>query len=278
MYGFLGPNGAGKTTTIRMLLDLARPDRGDVYLFGRHVRRERGALGRVGSLVEGASFYEFLTGRRNLEVLALTSNFALPKERFDAVLDVVDMREHSHRRVKGYSTGMKQRLGIAAAMLTDPDLLILDEPANGLDPHGISEVRELTRRLVDEHGKTVFLSSHQLGEIEKVCDRVAIINRGRLLREGTLTDLVSETSRLRIEAEPFDRALAVVADHWTYQLDSQGGLVVLAPRAEIPEVVSRLVHNDVHVYEVSVHRQTLEDYFLSVTQEAATEVGTHDVG
>ena len=118
VYGFLGPNGAGKTTTIRMLLDLIRPDRGDVFLFGRHVRRERTVLRRVGSLVEGASFYDFLTGRRNLEVLALTSNLDLPAAQFDAVLDLVDMREASRRRVRGYSTGMKQRLGIAAAMLT----------------------------------------------------------------------------------------------------------------------------------------------------------------
>ena len=118
VYGFLGPNGAGKTTTIRMLLDLIRPDRGDVFLFGRHIRRERTVLRRVGSLVEGASFYDFLTGQRNLEVLALTSNLDLPAAQFDAVLDLVDMREASRRRVRGYSTGMKQRLGIAAAMLT----------------------------------------------------------------------------------------------------------------------------------------------------------------
>jgi ABC-2 type transport system ATP-binding protein len=279
VYGFLGPNGAGKTTTIRMLLDLTRPDHGDVFLFGRHVRRERDVLGRVGSLVEGAAFYDFLTGRRNLEVLALTSGLDLPRTRFDEVLDLVGMRDDSQRRVKGYSTGMKQRLGIGAAMLTDPDLLILDEPANGLDPHGINEVRALTRRLVDERGKTVFLSSHQLGEVEKVCDRVAIIDRGRLTREGALTDLVSETSGLWVEAEPLDRAAAIITSHWPCVPDARGGLRVQAAKADIPEVVRRLVNGDVQVLGVSAHRRTLEDYFLSVTEAASmTDAATKAAG
>ena len=273
VYGFLGPNGAGKTTTIRMLLDLIRPDQGDVYLFGKHVRRERGALNRVGAMVEGATFYNFLTGRRNLQVFALTSNLDLPEARFDKVLALVDMKERSLRRVKGYSTGMKQRLGIAAAMLTDPDLLILDEPTNGLDPHGIAEIRELIRRLADETGKTIFLSSHQLGEVEQICDQVAIINKGKLLREGNVVDLVTGKAQFRILAKPLEKALAVVNRHWTCATHTDDALLVDVQKDDTPLVVKKLVENDIQVYEVYPYRQTLEDIFLSVTEGEDSHVG-----
>lgn len=272
VYGFLGQNGAGKTTTIRMMLDLIRPNQGDVYLFGQHVRRNRDVLRRVGSLVEGAAFYNFLTGRRNLEVVALSSNLDIPKKRFDYVLDVVDMRDRSQRRVKGYSTGMKQRLGIAAALLTDPDLLILDEPTNGLDPFGIHQVRELIRRLVDEQGKTVFLSSHQLGEIEQVCDRVAIIRKGELLREGTVTELVAEKSQIRLDVEPLDKAEQIVSEHWQCKIDFSKRLLIETQRDDIPAIVAKLVENEIRVYEVTPQRQTLEQYFLSVTKEGIPDV------
>jgi ABC-2 type transport system ATP-binding protein len=273
VYGFLGPNGAGKTTTIRMLLDLIRPNQGDVYLFGKHVRRERAVLSRVGAMVEGATFYGFLTGRRNLEVFGLTSNLDLPEARFDEALMLVDMQERSLRRVKGYSTGMKQRLGIAAAILTDPDLLILDEPTNGLDPHGIAEIRELIRRLADERGKTVFLSSHQLGEVEQICDRVAIINKGELLREGRVVDLVTEKAQYRIRAEPLAKAVAVVKEYWTCETFTDEALLVDAQEDDTPIIVKKLVENDIQVYEVSPFRQTLEDFFLSVTEGEDSHVG-----
>lgn len=266
VYGFLGPNGAGKTTTIRMILDLIRPSQGDVYLFGKHVQREREVLQRVGSLVEGATFYPFLTGRNNLEVLALTSNLDLPSSRFDEVLEMVDMKERSMRRFAGYSTGMKQRLGIAAAMLTDPDLVILDEPANGLDPHGIAEIRALTRRLADEYGKTVFLSSHQLGEVEQVCDRVAIINQGQLIREGIPSDLVSTKAQFHIRATPPEQALGVINGQWTTALQSDDTLLADVRYEDMPVLVEKLVQNNIKVYEVYPQRQSLEDYFLSVTE------------
>ncbi len=272
VYGFLGPNGAGKTTTIRMLLDLIRPDQGEVYLFGKPLRRERNVLGRVGSLVEGAAFYDFLTGRRNLEVLALTANLDLRPGRLDELLALVEMQDASRRRVKGYSTGMKQRLGIAAALLGDPDLIILDEPANGLDPRGINEVRRLTRRLVEELGKTVFLSSHQLGEVEQVCDRVAIVHRGRLLREGSVQGLIHERSRLRIEAEPLTQAKAVLEANWDHAADGEGALLLDAPRAQVPEIVRQLVEQGVRVFAVSAEKQTLEDYFLQITEDRADDV------
>ena len=266
VFGFLGPNGAGKTTTIRMLLDLIRPSAGDVYLFGRQLQREREVLSRIGSLVESASFYNFLTGRRNLEVFALTSNLELPNSRFDEVLDMVDMKAQSRRRVKGYSTGMKQRLGIAAAILTDPDLVILDEPTNGLDPHGIAEIRALTRRLAKEFGKTIFLSSHQLGEVEQVCDRVAIINQGELVREGAVTSLVSGTIQCRIRATPIYQALAVINKNYKCELvDSGDALLVDVGTNDIPNIVEQLVGNGIKVFEVTQPHQTLEDYFLTVT-------------
>jgi ABC-2 type transport system ATP-binding protein len=275
-------NSAGKTTTIRMLLD-GSVDQGDVYLYGKHVQREPDVLGCVGALVEGASFYNFLTARRNLEVLALTSNYDLSPERFDAVLEIVDLRDHARRRVKGYSTGMKQRLGLAAVLLTNPDLLILDEPTNGLDPHGIHEVRTLIRELVDTHGKTVFLSSHQLSEVEQVCDRVAIIHRGEMIREGSVTELVASKAQLRVDAKPLDKAKAIIGEHWTYASDKDGTLLVDATYEDAPHVVEKLVEHGVKVHGIISHRQSLEAYFLSVTAKGEVRLsGTgedeHHVG
>jgi ABC-2 type transport system ATP-binding protein len=267
VYGFLGPNGAGKSTTIRMLLDLILPTDGDAFVFGQHVRRQHDVLRRVGALVEGAMFYNFLSGRRNLEVLARTAN-QYDSDRIDRLLHQVGLGHRANQRVKGYSTGMKQRLGLAAALLGDPDLLILDEPTNGLDPAGMHEIRQFIRELADKHGKTVFLSSHLLGEIEQVCDRVAIINLGEIVREGAVEDLLADKTYLRIEARPLDKASAVLGEHWTVAVNEHW-LTVYAARDDIPHVVRRLVENSVDVYHVAAERQTLEEYFLSVVQEAA---------
>lgn len=263
VYGFLGHNGAGKTTTIRLMLDLIHPTQGDVFLFGQHVRRERRVLKRVGSLVEGATFYSFLTGSGNLEVLARTGNVYDP-DRIAALLEQVGLSERAGQEVKEYSTGMKQRLGLAAALLNDPDLVILDEPASGLDPSGIQEIRRLIRRLADEQGKTVFFSSHILGEVEQVCDRVAIIRRGELVREGPIAGLLSATSQLRIEAVPLDKAAAVLGEHWEVAC-SEKWLTVSAAHTDAPLLVRRLVEHDVDVFQVRVERQSLEDFFMSVT-------------
>lgn len=206
VYGFLGPNGAGKTTTIRMILDLITPTKGQVRLFGQPVRHHAGVLNRVGALVEGATFYPYLTGRKNLEVLARTGGYFDPA-RIQSLLELVGMADRADRPARGYSTGMKQRMGVASALLGNPDLVILDEPTNGLDPAGIQDMRSLIRRLVDEQGKTVFLSSHMLNEVEQICDRVAIINRGKLVREGAVKALLAEKTRLRIEASPVEKAM-----------------------------------------------------------------------
>jgi ABC-2 type transport system ATP-binding protein len=264
VYGFLGPNGAGKTTTIRMLLDLIRPTAGRTTIYSQDPRRQHEVLRRVGAIVEGAAFYPYLTGRRNLEVLARTSGL-YDQARIDSLLEQVGLTERAGQRVSGYSTGMKQRLGLAAALLADPDLLILDEPTNGLDPAGIQEIRRFIRDLVDHHGKTVFLSSHILSEIEQVCDRVAIINHGELVREGAVAELLAGTGELRVEASPLPRAAQALDSRWPLTVNGQW-MAVKADHAAIPEVVRLLVTAEVDVYQVVSQRQTLEDYFLAVTQ------------
>ena len=269
VYGFLGPNGAGKTTTIRMLLDLIRPSAGAVSLFGRPVRRETDVLRRVGAMVEGATFYPFLTGRQNLEVLGRSGGYYDRKAVAD-LIEQVGMADRADRRTKGYSTGMKQRMGLAAALLGNPDLIILDEPTNGLDPAGIQEIRLFIRDLVDKQGKTVFLSSHMLNEVEQVCDRVAIINKGVLVREGTVKELLAEQSRLLIDAAPLDKAQAVLGEHWKLHANSSTHLLAEARREEVPAIVRRLVEQQIEVYEITPQRQSLEEYFLSVTQGEST--------
>lgn len=263
VYGFLGPNGAGKTTTIRMLLDLIRPTHGDVRLFGEPVRQNHAILKRVGALVEGATFYPYLTGRANLEVLARTAGDFDPA-RISHVLAMVDMADRADRRVSGYSMGMKQRLGVAAALLGDPDLVILDEPTNGLDPAGIQHMRTFIRELVDVHGKTVFLSSHMLNEVEQICDRVAIVHNGQIVREGTVAELLGGETSVKVEAAPLDRAIALLRQHWTITPNGTR-VTVAAGHDDVPHIVRALVAQDIAVYEVTSQRQSLEEYFLSVT-------------
>ena len=266
VYGFLGPNGAGKTTTIRMLLDLIRPTTGTVTLFGKSVQQNPDVLKRVGALVEGATFYPYLTGRKNLEVLARSGGYYDPK-RIQSILEQVGMDDRADRRTKGYSTGMKQRMGLAATLLNNPDLIILDEPTNGLDPAGIQEMRLFIRELADKQGKTIFLSSHMLNEIEQVCDRVAIINKGKLVREGFVRDLLSEQAQLVVEATPLDKAQAILSPHWTLHTNGGVHVTVEAQREDVPTIIRKLVENDIKVYEVAAQRQSLEEYFLAVTQE-----------
>jgi ABC-2 type transport system ATP-binding protein len=189
VFGFLGPNGAGKTTTIRMLVGLVRPTTGRVWVGGHPLDREReAALRHLGCIVESPDFYDYLSGRENLEHFArMVGREAVA--RIGEIADLVRIRERLDDRVGTYSLGMRQRLGIAQAMLGAPPLLVLDEPANGLDPAGIHELRALVRRLADERGISVFVSSHLLGEVEKVCDRIAIVHRGRALAEGSIAEL-----------------------------------------------------------------------------------------
>jgi len=264
VYGFLGPNGAGKTTTIRMIMALIYPSEGQVTVYGQEVQKHPEALKRVGALVEGAAFYGYLTARENLEVLAHTAHDH-DARRITTLLEQVGLADRAQRKVSQYSLGMKQRLGIAAALLNNPDLVILDEPTNGLDPAGIQEMRTYIRSLAGEQGRTVFLSSHLLHEVEQICDRVAIIHKGQLVREGTVTELVAGKAKLRVQASPAEKALEVLQGRWSVTNDKDWFTVNAPPEAG-PSIVQHLVAEEVQVYQVIVERQSLEEYFMNVTQ------------
>ncbi len=212
VYGFLGPNGAGKTTTMRLLTGLIHPDGGSIELLGRPFgRRDRRRLFDVGALVESPAFYPYLSGRANLRTLA-ASGAPTPKHRVEEVLELVGLKERGNDKVSTYSLGMKQRLGIAGALLSDPKLLLLDEPANGLDPAGIVAMRDTLRHLASV-GKTVFISSHLLGEVSQLADVVGIIAAGKLVREGPIETLLSGEGqvRVRVAANEIERAVATLA-------------------------------------------------------------------
>ena len=210
VYGFLGPNGAGKTTTMRLLTGLLHPDAGTIELLGKPFRRgDRHRLFEVGALVESPSFYPYLNGRQNLRALAAAGDHVAPK-RVDEMLELVGLHERSKDKVSGYSLGMKQRLGIAGALLSDPKLLLLDEPANGLDPAGIVAMRETLRRLA-AGGKTVFVSSHLLAEVQVLADVVGIIAAGKLVREGPLETLLNDQGVVRVRVAPAQVEAAATA-------------------------------------------------------------------
>ncbi|MCB9007004.1 MAG: ABC transporter ATP-binding protein [Ardenticatenaceae bacterium] len=269
VFGFLGPNGAGKSTTIRMMMDLIRPTQGSVQLYGRPVRGNYQLLRRVGALVEGANFYNFLTGRKNLAVLARAANCYDP-QRIQRLLEQVGMANHADRKVQEYSTGMKQRLGLAAALLNDPDLVILDEPTNGLDPAGIQDVRHFIRNLVEKQEKTVFLSSHLLSEVEQVCDQVGIIDNGRLVQTGNVAELLAAQSLIRLEVMQLDRAMALLLPSWPVTANGRW-LEVQAARESVPAIVQQLVRAEVQIFQVLVQQQSLEALFLAATANPQTE-------
>src|SRR5437879_4097779 len=231
IMGFLGPNGAGKTTTIRMALGLIAPTAGSAEILGQEVATHGSRiLPRVGALVETPALYLYMSGRNNLRAVASVLG-GVPASRIDAVLDLVGLRARQRDRVRTYSLGMKQRLGVAIALLQDPDLLILDEPANGLDPAGIVEMRDLMHRLSAE-GKTVFISSHLLTEVQQICTRVAIINLGKLVTESTVENLTRGRGEFSVTLEHAQEALALVqAQTWgaSAHLDGNGALITPAP-------------------------------------------------
>ncbi|HET9921113.1 MAG TPA: ABC transporter ATP-binding protein, partial [Ktedonobacteraceae bacterium] len=231
IFGFLGPNGAGKTTTIRMALGLITPTRGSIEILGKDVATHRARiLPRVGALVETPALYLYTSGRDNLRAVASVLG-GVPAERIEAVLELVGLRARQKDRVRTYSLGMKQRLGVAIALLQDPDLLILDEPANGLDPAGIVEMRDLMHRLAAE-GKTVFISSHLLSEVQQICTRVAIINLGKLVTEASVEELTGGHGEFTVVVERAQEALRLVqAQPWgqNAHLDAKGALITQAP-------------------------------------------------
>src|SRR5438105_5519437 len=242
IFGFLGPNGAGKTTTIRMALGLIRPSGGTVEVLGQDVARHRDrVLPRVGALVESPALYLYMSGRDNLKAVGDLLG-GVPSRRIDEVLELVGLAGRQRDRVKTYSMGMKQRLGLAIALLHDPDLLILDEPANGLDPAGIVEMRDLLRGLAAS-GKTVFISSHVLSEVQQICTRVAIINPGRLVRVATVADLVQAPGEFEVKVDsPADLAAVLRLQPWARNARAEDGVVVTtAPDGGGRELMKLLV-------------------------------------
>jgi len=273
IYGFLGPNGAGKSTTLRMLLGLVRPTSGVIKFPVRASSWEYlKARSRVGAIIETPAFYENFSGRRNLQLLASLSG-GVHKNRVEEVLDIVDLRNRARDPVKVYSYGMRQRLGIAQALLPTPELIILDEPTNGLDPQGIQQTRELIRRLRDEFRLTVLLSSHLLTEIEQLCNRVGIIHEGRLLYEGGPEALVTADSLYKIRVDDFSRAFELLVKEPGMKVSRNGASYLRidadADAESISAVNALLVGNGIKVYELSPAQETLEEAFLRLTKTVA---------
>jgi ABC-2 type transport system ATP-binding protein len=268
VYGFLGPNGAGKTTTLRMCLGLIMPSGGNVQLFGRDPLREgAAALEGVAGFVEAPRFYPYLTGRKNLELLAALDGDGA-RTRVEEVLETVELAPRGKHRVGGYSHGMRQRLGIAAALLRAPRLLILDEPATGLDPAGMRDMRALIRRLAGE-GMTVLLSSHQLPEVQELCDRVAIVDRGRVVYEGALADLRRRGGAgYRLHTTDDAKALAIVQAQQGVTRASSGehGLSFEAQERDVGALTPALAVQGVGILALTPELATLEDLFFRLTE------------
>jgi ABC-2 type transport system ATP-binding protein len=264
VLGFLGPNGAGKTTTIRMLVGLIKPTAGSVTICGYDVRRDfEKALSNVGCIVENPDLYRFMTGRENLEHFARMLR-AAPEE-IERVGGLVALAHRLDQRVGTYSLGMRQRLGIAQALLGHPRLLILDEPANGLDPAGIREIRELLRHLARDQQMAVFVSSHLLAEVELMCDRVAIIHKGQLLREGSVSELISSRREMEFRVGDVARAAAIVESRGlTFRADTDQ-LWVSIDESDAPALVSAFAAEGVPVFHAQRHVESLEEMFLQAT-------------
>lgn len=268
IYGFLGPNGAGKTTTIRMLLGLIRPTMGSIHIFGKDLRKEKlNILRKVGSLVEYPSNYGHLTAVQNLE--AVRRILDVPKSRIDEVLSIVSLTKDAKRQVKGYSLGMKQRLGIATALLGNPELLILDEPTNGLDPEGIHEIRELIRSMPQQHGITVLVSSHLLSEVEQMAGTVGIIREGEMVFQDTISNLQQQASggfRL-VVSEPAEALQLIRGQGYAGRLEDGGLRLDQLSDPEVALLVKRLVDHNHAIYRVEEKRRTLEDIFMQVIEQ-----------
>ncbi len=262
VYGFLGPNGAGKTTTLRMLVGLIRPTAGRACVMGARPGDPAG-LARIGALIESPAFYPYMSGRDNLLVMARYSR--VPGSRVEEVLRIVDLEDRGKDKYKTYSLGMKQRLGVAAALLKDPELLILDEPTNGLDPAGMAEMRGLIRSL-GTGDRTVLVSSHLLGEVEQIADRVGVVRHGRTVAEGTVSELRGAPG-LVVRAEPLDRAakIAVRLGGAENVQISDGTLRLALDPGHASEVTRELVMSGVEVVEVRTAQRSLEEIFMELT-------------
>jgi ABC-2 type transport system ATP-binding protein len=265
VLGLLGENGAGKTTLMRLILGLHWPDEGEIRLFGDSLLSDRERLlSRIGSLIEFPSFYPHLTGRENVEIVRRLRS--LQRRETDRVLSLVGLADASRRKAGGYSQGMKQRLAVATALLGQPELIILDEPTNGLDPNGIREIRELISGLPSRTGATVFVSSHLLAEMEQIADRVAIVQNGGLLFEGTLDELtLREPARVSIATSEAARAFELLSREGVAVERIDDRLLVGCTVEGIPEINRTLVENGIPVQEITHQRFSLEQLYFSLT-------------
>lgn len=269
VYGFLGQNGAGKSTTIRMLLTLITPTSGSIEILGMDLRTHRNEILRqVGAIIEKPDLYKYLTALENLRLFAVMSGIRPATKMLLDQLDTVGLADRANSKVKTFSQGMKQRLGIATALVHNPDLVILDEPTNGLDPQGIADVRKLLTHLSREQGKTLVVSSHLLSEMELVADSILIIDKGRKVVEGTRDELLNPSmAQVEIITDSNDEAIAVIRNSkWKDNVSTNGqGIFVVMEKTDVPELNRLLVENDINVLSLRP-RHSLEDYFLSITR------------
>jgi ABC-type multidrug transport system ATPase subunit len=268
IFGFLGPNGAGKSTTIRMIFELIYPDTGDVEIFGKSLKKKRKeALQFVGGIVEKPDFYLYLSAYKNLEMLQ-SMNGKVSKNSIMQKLEVVGLKDRANDKVKTFSHGMKQRLAIAQALISDPKLIILDEPTNGLDPQGMKEVRDLIIHLNTEKQMTIFLSSHLLHEVEQVATRMAIINQGKLIEQGKVSDLLNlNEGKFHFVINQIDKSLEILNKNYP-DIDKKvvkDGIEVFIKNEQVPDINKMLVQNDIDVSAI-IPKRSLEEYFLSLTE------------
>jgi len=267
LFGYLGPNGAGKTTTIRMLLGLARPTSGSAVMLGRRVPGGLATVRRsIGSVLEDPAFYPRLSAALNLKLLARTAGDKAAIGRIDALLDRVGLTDRAGDKIRTYSHGMRQRLGLAAALLHDPELIVLDEPATALDPAGIRDVRAMLAALRDE-GRTIFISSHLLSEVEQICDQVAVVSKGRMMYQGTLSGLTGGAGRVRVGVDRPDEAGRVLSERsWTVSRDGED---LLVGGAEAADVNRALAERGMYAHAIAQESRRLEEVFLELTEEPA---------
>ena len=269
IFGLLGHNGAGKSTAIGMMLGQVWPTQGEVLICGHDVTRHRQlALQKVGAIFETPVFYDYLSGRRNLEIFS-SYTAPTPPERIREVVDWVGLTGREKSKVKTYSHGMRARLALAQALLPQPELLILDEPSDGLDPEGIHEMRQTIRRLRRELGLTIFLSSHLLNEVEQLCTRIAVMNQGRKVFEGSLAEVKQAKDWVRLRVTDFPQAVKALRDEKLIVDDRDGEFVTLAAGVGTDQIVRRLVEQGTAVYEIARHEQTLEDFYLGLMRTDA---------
>ncbi|MDI6802643.1 MAG: ABC transporter ATP-binding protein [Bacteroidota bacterium] len=270
VYGFLGPNGAGKSTTIRMMLSLIHPTKGSITMFSKRLDQHRGeALKRIGGLVEKPDFYGHLSAFDNLKFIGSLYG-GVTKKRIEEVLEIVKLSDRINDKVKTYSHGMKQRLGIAQALLANPELIILDEPTSGLDPQGMREVRELIKKLSNNKNITIFLSSHLLTEVEQVANRMAIINNGKLVVQGYVQELLNSSEQyVQFQVEPIEAAEHIIKSFAfvkKYERHNTS-LVIYTSVDRIPEINAEFVKHNLRVTSI-IPRRSLEDYFIEMTERA----------